>query len=54
METHRIAILVPAYNEEGTIASVIKGAIKYGDDDGDEDDQAQSDQGEDPDPDQDS
>tara|TARA_B110000977_G_scaffold198381_2_gene283118 strand:- start:1291 stop:1950 length:660 start_codon:yes stop_codon:yes gene_type:complete len=30
METHRIAILVPAYNEEGTIASVIKGAIKYG------------------------
>ena len=31
METPRIAILIPAFNEEGTIGAVIEGALMFGD-----------------------
>jgi len=31
METPRIAILIPAFNEEKTIADVIQGALRFGD-----------------------
>jgi hypothetical protein len=31
MEPPRIAILIPAFNEEKTIADVIQGALKFGD-----------------------
>jgi glycosyltransferase involved in cell wall biosynthesis len=31
METFRIAILIPAFNEERTIGSVIEGALRFGD-----------------------
>jgi glycosyltransferase involved in cell wall biosynthesis len=46
VETPQIAILIPAFNEEGTIGAVIGGALKFGDvfvcDDGSTDSTSQS------------